>query len=238
MALSQHAVDCANDTIELLDLGLRPYAEVWSIQRERQRALIDGKGEEALIVCEHHPVITLGRSTKADSLLVARESLAANGVELFEVERGGDATFHAPGQIVAYPLIDLSRRKRDVGWYMRRLERVILETLAEFGIEGLIIQGKTGVWTTPKGNDIQCSPYKVASLGVRISRWCTLHGLSLNVTDCSWGFSFINPCGFKDIKITSMREAAASQAIEVAEVKASLIENFVRLFEIKTGDRS
>jgi lipoyl(octanoyl) transferase len=225
--------------LEIIDLGLRPYAEVWELQRSRHRALIDGQGGEVLFLCRHHPVITFGRSTAPESLLVSREKLSELGIELFEIERGGDATFHGPGQLVMYPIINLALRRRDVAWYMRGLEETVIRMMAEFNVQGTRITGKTGVWTTPGNNDIESSPRKIASLGVRLSRWCSLHGLSLNVLDCSGGFSLINPCGFNDIRVTSIEEELASQSCNqpkpapgLSLIQDSLIRHFNDIFDL------
>lgn len=195
------------------DLGLRPYEEVWDLQKQTQHALIAGTGPEAIFLCQHPPTITLGKSAKRTHILVDESVLAAHGVSLFEVERGGDVTFHGPGQAVAYPIVDLRRRRKDVDWYMRLLEQAIIDTCREFGVDGARIAGKTGVWVLDRKGQ---APRKIASLGVRISRWCTLHGVALNVgsepqqLSLEQGFSFINPCGLGTVQITSVAQESAS----------------------------
>ncbi len=221
------------------NLGRRPYAEVWELQRETQQALIARRGPETLLVCEHPPTITLGKSSKAEHVLASPETLSKNRIEVFNVERGGDVTYHGPGQVVVYPIVDLRLRKRDVDWYMRLLEQAAIETLATFGVVGTRIKGKTGVWVLdPDG----FSPRKIASLGVRISRWCTMHGLALNLgsvpgeISLEEGFSYINPCGLGDVQITSLcAETPASTVAPEAllePVAEALAQSLIGLLEI------
>lgn len=191
--------------LQIVNLGRITYQKAWDIQRSLQRSLIDGTGQQTLLLCEHDPVITVGRSAKAINLLVSEEALKSRGVELYHTERGGDFTYHGPGQLVGYPILNLNNLKRDVGWYMRTLEEVIIQTLQAFKVPSGRVQGRTGVWTEHPDDGSFSRQRKIASIGVRISRWCTLHGFGLNVLDCTDGFSLINPCGFTDIKMTSMK---------------------------------
>ena len=206
---------------------------------------MQGESEETLILCEHDPVITIGRSAKAGNLLASPEDLAKLGIEAIEIERGGDITYHGPGQLVAYPLLNLNNHRRDVGWYLRLLEDVVIDTLQAFGITGLRYPGRTGVWTQVPENAInfellersaqrssQGRPRKIASIGVRLSRWCTLHGLALNVHDCRVGFQCINPCGFTDIDVTSMAEERPSERFAVATVADVLRDRFQERFSL------
>ncbi len=227
--------------LQISRLGLVPYKETWDLQKTLQRALIDGTGEDTLLLCEHPPTITLGRSTATDSLIASKEELEQLGVELYEIERGGDITYHGPGQLVAYPIIDLRRKKTDVGWYMRALEEIILKTLQHFEIIGNQISGKTGVWTLSAENDKKNAPRKLASIGIRLSRWCTLHGLSLNVRDCSSGFGLIHPCGFHDVAMTSMEGELALlhgkedqyPSLKMTEVQEALIDAFCDILKYR-----
>lgn len=229
--------------LKVIRLGRRPYREVWELQRSIQQALMRGEGEETLILCEHDPVITIGRSAKAGNLIASPESLAKLGIEVIEIERGGDITYHGPGQLVAYPLLNLNNHRRDVGWYLRLLEDVVIDTLQAFGITGLRYPGRTGVWTQVPENVInfpllevsaprspEGRPRKIASIGVRLSRWCTLHGLALNVHDCRVGFQCIHPCGFTDIDVTSMAEEQPSERFEVKAVAEVLCLRFQERF--------
>jgi lipoate-protein ligase B len=190
-------------------LGRIPYQEAWDLQRELQRQVIALEAPEHLFLCEHPPTITIGRSSGEGHILVGTEQLAALGVQTFEIERGGDVTYHGPGQLVGYPILDLRKRRRDVGWYMRQLEEVLIRLLLELGLEGSRLPGKTGVWLSEDARIPH--PRKLASLGVRISRWVTMHGFALNVgsvpeeLSLERGFSLINPCGLGDVEMSSVQ---------------------------------
>jgi lipoyl(octanoyl) transferase len=179
------------------------YADALALQRAAARDRIDGTlAEDLLLLLEHPPVITLGRSANASHLLAPADVLAARGVEVFEVERGGDVTFHGPGQLVGYPIIDLGRHRQDLHWYLRQLEEALIRTLAEFGVAAERRPALTGVWTGGR---------KIASIGVHARNWVTWHGFALNVTtDLAW-FDSIVPCGIPDVEMTSLqRELGAS----------------------------
>jgi lipoyl(octanoyl) transferase len=213
--------------LRVLRIGRSSYRETWDLQKKLQRDLLRHEGHDTLILCEHEPVITQGRSAKNSNVRASSEALARRGIEVIPIERGGDVTYHGPGQLVAYPILDLNRKRRDVGWYMRGLEEVILRCLANYGINATRIAGKTGVWLKSHG----ARDRKIASLGVRISRWCTLHGLALNVRPCTEGFSLINPCGFTDIAVTSMAEELPPNAVPALdEVAEALLQNFLECF--------
>jgi lipoyl(octanoyl) transferase len=242
-----HNAGVTTRTLKVLKLGRRPYREVWELQRSVQHALMRGEGEDTLVLCEHAPVITIGRSAKAGNLIASPEHLAKLGIEAIEIERGGDITYHGPGQLVAYPLLDLNYHRRDVGWYLRTLEDVVIDTLQTSGITGLRYPGRTGVWTQVPENAINFGildepgrlpvggrAKKIASIGVRLSRWCTLHGLALNVLECRSGFQCINPCGFTDIDVTSMAEERPSGRFEVAAVAEVLRDRFKDRFSFTT----
>jgi len=210
----------SENSIQVRRLGLKEYSEVWKLQKELQQALIHKTGGDVLILCEHLPAITLGKSARRENLLAAQKDLEDQGVELFEIERGGDITYHGPGQLIAYPILDLHKRKTDVGWYMRTLEEAVIRTLNGCGIKGLRVPGRTGVWIN--------ETTKIASLGVRISRWCTMHGLALNVKDCSRGFALINPCGFKNIQVSWM-EKECGRSLNMDEVQNLLETSLLEL---------
>ncbi len=178
------------------DLGRRGYAEVLELQRDLCRRRISGEiPDDILLLVEHEPVITLGRGTKATSLPVAPAELERRGVEIFEVERGGDVTFHGPGQLVGYPIIDLRQHREDLHWYLRRLEAGLIAGLGALGIEAGQNPGLTGVWTGGR---------KLASIGIHVKQWVTFHGFALNVsTDLSY-FDLIVPCGIPDVMMTSV----------------------------------
>ena len=181
------------DQIIIHDLGQRPYQEVWDYQKEIQAKRIAGEIEDTFLMVEHEPVYTLGKNANENHLLQSR----AQSVDVFNIERGGDITFHGPGQLVGYPILDLSNYKKSISWYMRTLEQIIIDTVSEFGIEAKRIEGLAGVWV---GDE------KIAALGVRIRRWVTMHGFSINVNTDLTFYDGIIPCGIFDHGITSMEQ--------------------------------
>ena len=181
------------DQIIIQDLGQRPYQEVWAYQKEIQAKRIAGEIEDTFLMVEHEPVYTLGKNANENHLLQSRDQ----SVDVFNIERGGDITFHGPGQLVGYPILDLSNYKKSISWYMRTLEQIIIDTVSEFGIEAKRIEGLTGVWV---GDE------KIAALGVRIRRWVTMHGFSINVNTDLTFYDGIIPCGIFDHGITSMEQ--------------------------------
>ena len=181
------------DQIIIQDLGQRPYQEVWAYQKEIQAKRIAGEIEDTFLMVEHEPVYTLGKNANENHLLQSRDQ----SVDVFNIERGGDITFHGPGQLVGYPILDLSNYKKSISWYMRILEQIIIDTVSEFGIEAKRIEGLTGVWV---GDE------KIAALGVRIRRWVTMHGFSINVNTDLTFYDGIIPCGIFDHGITSMEQ--------------------------------
>ena len=181
------------DQIIIQDLGQRPYQEVWAYQKKIQSKRIAGEIEDTLLMVEHEPVYTLGKNANENHLLQSRDQ----SVDVFNIERGGDITFHGPGQLVGYPILDLSHYKKSISWYMRTLEQIIIDTVSEFGIEAKRIKGLTGVWV---GDE------KIAALGVRIRRWVTMHGFSINVNTDLTFYDGIIPCGIFDHGITSMEQ--------------------------------
>jgi lipoate-protein ligase B len=185
-------------------LGLVPYADALELQRAAAHARLDGRiDEDLLILLEHPPVVTTGRSTQAGNLLLGKDALAARGIELFDVERGGDVTFHGPGQLVGYPIIDLSRHKQDLHWYLRQVEQVLIDALAAFEIRAERNPGKTGVWTNRR---------KIASIGVHARQWVTWHGFALNVTTDLSYFDVMVPCGIADVTMTSIERELLERA--------------------------
>jgi lipoate-protein ligase B len=185
--------------LRITHLGLRPYGEVLELQRAAALARIAGEiPEDLLILVEHPPVVTLGRASRDPAHLVATPALlASRGVELFEVERGGDVTFHGPGQLVGYPILDLSRHREDLHWYLRQVEEVIIRSLVAFGIDAGRHAGLTGVWTDGR---------KIASIGVHARQWVTWHGFALNVTTDLSYFDLMVPCGIPGVTMTSVEQ--------------------------------
>jgi lipoyl(octanoyl) transferase len=204
---------------ELHDLGRMGYAEAFELQQclveKRKQGLI----ADQLLIVEHPHVITLGRSARMEHLLASEDVLRRAGVSLHHTDRGGDITYHGPGQIVGYPILDLREWKRDVAAYVRAVEQALIDTLAEFGISGGRIAGLTGVWVDGK---------KVAAIGVHISRWITSHGFALNfTTDLSY-FQYIVPCGLRR-PVTSMAELGCEAGRE--QVVSALARCFSGIFD-------
>jgi len=205
-------------------LGMMPYAQALDYQRQVARDRISGAiAEDVLLLVEHPPVVTMGRSAKERNLLASPELLAARGVELFEVERGGDVTFHGPGQLVGYPIIDLKRHKRDLHWYLRQVEEALIRSLGALGLVCERNEGYTGVWTQGR---------KIASIGVHARDWVTWHGFALNVTTDLDYFGLIVPCGIQAVTMTSVeRELGASRGLG-AITEEAVIDAFGSVFAL------
>lgn len=210
---------------ELRDLGLLGYAEALAIQKDLVDKRKHGLIPDQLLIVEHPHVITTGRNGHAENLLASEDILRRAGIAFHPTDRGGDITYHGPGQIVGYPIFDLREWKRDVVAYVRGIEQVIIDALAEFGIEAGRMEGCTGVWVNGK---------KVAAIGVHISRWVTSHGFALNhTTDLSY-FQYIVPCGLTK-PVTSLRDLGSRASR--AEVIATLARNFGRHFQVELLSR-
>jgi lipoyl(octanoyl) transferase len=206
---------------ELRDLSRLGYAEALSLQKDLVERRKLGLIPDQLLIVEHPHVITLGRNGHAENLLASEEILRRAGIAFHPTDRGGDITYHGPGQIVGYPIVDLREWKRDVVAYVRAIEQVLIDALAELGLEAGRVGGCTGVWVQGK---------KVAAIGVHISRWVTCHGFALNhTTDLSY-FQYIVPCGLAK-PVTSMRELGSSASR--AEVTAALGRNFAKHFQVE-----
>lgn len=221
-------MNAAVGNLVIKKIGLVPYGEAWDLQKKLQRELIDNSGQQTLIGCEHPAAITFGNNAKSENLLADEETLKGSGIDIYRTERGGEVTCHSPGQIVLYPIIDLNLHKRDVNWYMRSLEEVVIGTLKVYDIQGSQVPGRTGVWIVNKNP--QNSLMKIASIGIRISRWRTMHGLALNVENCLDIFKYVNPCGYKDVIMTEMRELSKI-ILDKNEVMNNLIKEFCRVFK-------
>lgn len=204
-----------------LDEGPVPYAEIWGLQREALRARQNGVVPDLLLLLEHQPVVTIGRSGDRAHVLVPREALAARGIEWHEIERGGSATYHGPGQLVGYPLIDLRLLDEDVGRFVRTLEATVIDTLRDFGIDAGREPGYPGVWA---------GGAKIAALGVAIKRRVTMHGFALNVNTPLDAFDIINPCGLNR-PVTSMA-AVLRHPVVLAEVRRAYAAHFAKAFGI------
>src|ERR1700682_1488640 len=207
-----------------VDLGLIGYAEAWELQKRVVAARKAGAIADILLFCEHPHVITLGRSGKRENLLASEHVLRQKGVEFHASDRGGDITYHGPGQIVGYPILNLGAIRRDVVWYVRMLEEAMIRATAEFGIAAERVAGKTGIWVRA-GNFEE----KLAAIGVRISRWVTTHGFAYNVATDLRNFELIVPCGIADRKATSL-EKLLSRGVTISEVQPHLAKHFCELF--------
>ncbi len=211
---------------EVRRLGRVDYADGLALQQTLVEQRKRGEIGDQLLLLEHPDVITLGVKTRSDRshVLESPEGLAAKGVELFETGRGGDVTFHGPGQLVGYPIVDLNPDRRDVHRYVRDLEETLIRAVAEFGIEARRVAGLTGIWAGPTGGES-----KLAAIGVRISRWVTSHGFALNVTTDLSRFGLIVPCGISDRGVTSM-ERLLGRAPAMAEVEDAVVRAFASVF--------
>jgi lipoyl(octanoyl) transferase len=215
----------------VVDLGTVPYSAALELQRDLARRRITGEvAEDVLLLVEHPPVVTLGRTAKNANLLASPEFLNARGVELFEVERGGDITFHGPGQLVGYPIIDLKRHRKDLHWYLRQVEQALIDAIAEFDLSGGRVEKYTGVWV---GTNEVSRPRKLASIGVHARDWVTWHGFALNVnTDLSY-FDLIVPCGISDVTMTSVARELDRGSVDMREVRDAVVRAFGNVFLLK-----
>ena len=201
-----------------------PYGEALDLQRSIARDRISGAiSQDVLLLVEHPPVVTLGRSSKEKNLTASPEFLQTHGVELFEVERGGDVTFHGPGQLVGYPIVDLKRHRQDLHWYLRRIEEALINTLADYEIPGERNTSYTGVWTRGK---------KIASIGVHARDWVTWHGLALNVTTDLSFFDLIVPCGISGVVMTSIARELGADDVSAQDVRDRVTAKFADAFDL------
>jgi lipoyl(octanoyl) transferase len=206
----------------LMNLGRVPYGEAWELQRSLAAAISQGAMPETVILLEHPPVVTLGRRTAEDELHVPEGS----AVEIVETDRGGKSTYHGPGQLVAYPILDLKRHGKDVKRYVRDLEQALIDTLAAFELAGARIEGLTGVW-------LESPPRKIASIGVHISRWITTHGYALNVDlDPAPFTDWITACGLEDAMFTTI-EREARRTVTVDEVRPLAAAALGEVFDLE-----
>ena len=207
--------------MQVLDLGTRGYKEVWDLQKEIHQHRIENRIANTLLLVEHDPVITMGKSGKQSNVLFPVDFLREKGVQYYEIERGGDVTYHGPGQLVGYPIFNVRDGLAGIKPFIKGIEEAIISTLLDFGIKGYRKEKMIGVWTD-KG--------KVCSIGVAVKRWVSFHGFALNVnTDLSY-FDLIVPCGLKNIEMTSMQQILG-QEVPMGEVKTSTVRNFGRVFK-------
>ncbi|WP_104735716.1 lipoyl(octanoyl) transferase LipB [Hanstruepera ponticola] len=227
-------------TVTIQELGLKDYKETWDYQESLFKAIVDTKiknRREAanlqtpnyFLFVEHPHVYTLGKSGDMSNLLVDEKQLAEKGATFYKVNRGGDITYHGPGQIVGYPILDLDNFFTDIHKYLRFLEEMIILTLAEYGLKAERSPGETGVWLdvgTPFAR-------KICAMGVRASRWVTMHGFALNVNADLGYFDNMIPCGIRGKAVTSLNVELGKQTVDEAEVKEKLLKHFANLFEAK-----
>jgi len=226
----------------IVDLGLIAYAEAWELQQRVVAARKAGAIEDVLLLCEHPHVITLGRSGNRANLLASESVLRQKGVEFFETSRGGDITYHGPGQIVGYPILNLGAIRRDVVWYVRALEEAMIRATADLGIAARREPGKTGIWVqadevadrTKKDSSLALGmadrqAEKLAAIGVHISRWVTSHGFAYNVATDLRYFELIVPCGIADRKATSL-EKLLGRRVSLEEIRPLLVKQVCEVF--------
>jgi lipoyl(octanoyl) transferase len=245
-ALPEHA----QRAIEVQRLGLVPYVPTWDLQEQlladtlaikaaNRQAEAAGQVPQPtpnhLLFCQHPPTYTLGKSGKPEHLLLDEAGLSAHGATFHRINRGGDITFHGPGQLVAYPLLDLENFRPDIHWYLRALEEAVIQTLASYGLQAGRITGLTGVWLD--WQEGAANPRKICAMGVRCSRWVTLHGLALNVnTDLSY-FGYIVPCGITDKAVTSL-QVELGYTVPVEEVQERLLAALLTQFDATLASTS
>lgn len=212
--------------LEVRRLGRIPYGEALTVQEELVRLRRNGEVPDQLLLLEHPPVVTMGTSSQESHLLLSEAERARKGIELFQAGRGGDVTYHGPGQLVGYPIISLTPDRKDLHQYLRDLEEVLIKTLDSFGIQARREEGYTGVWAEEG---------KLAAIGVRVSSgWITSHGFALNVNPDLDHFSAIVPCGIHDRSVASMVEVLG-RPVELDEVVIPLIESFEKVFSRQSG---
>ncbi len=222
----------ANKTCWVVDLNLAPYARACELQQRVVAARKAGAVPDVLLLCEHPHVITLGRNGKREHLRVSEPLLLERGVEFHSTDRGGDITYHGPGQLVGYPILDLASIRRDVAWYVRQLEEAMIRATAEFGIAAGRKSGLTGVWVdTPAG------PEKLAAIGVHLSRWVTSHGFAYNLSTDLRYFDWIVPCGIPDKRATSL-EKLLGRSVSREEAAPRIVSHFAEVFSFEMSDVS
>jgi lipoyl(octanoyl) transferase len=223
------------------DLGVRSYQPTWDYQEQRLKEAVALKteartaGKEAseastqhrFLLVEHPPVFTLGKNGNRSNVLVSDEQLKVLGIEYYHINRGGDITYHGLQQVVGYPIIDLDKFKPDLGWYLRSLEEVIIQVLAEYGLKGERSAGETGVWLDPQDPFVA---RKICAMGIKCSRWITMHGFALNVNTDLSHFEFIVPCGIQGKTVTSL-EKELGRKVDYEAVKQKIKKHFEAIFD-------
>jgi len=206
--------------LTVIQLGRATYEPVLNIQKNQHRERVEGNPPDRLLFVEHEPVYTLGKAANPDHIVASDRYLRDEGIDVVEVERGGDVTYHGPGQVVGYPVLDLREHRRSVSWYMRSLEETIIRTLTTFGIESTREEGRPGVWVDRE---------KICAVGVRIARWVTYHGFALNVDPEMEHFEGIVPCGISDAGVMSMSDLI-TPVPDPPEIREELTSSFQDVF--------
>lgn len=205
--------------LEIVDLGVCNYGTTWELQKRFHERRIAGEIPDTLILVEHPDVYTLGKNADATHLIASQDYLKSKSIEIFHVDRGGDITYHGPGQLVGYPIFNLKEHRESISWYVNAVEEVLIQTLNDFGISSNRINGLTGIWINDK---------KIAAIGMRVSRWVTMHGFALNIsTDLSL-FSGIIPCGISIKGVTRIIDINPTVTIE--QVKTKVVDHFKDIF--------
>ena len=215
-----------------VDVGFIGYAEAWALQKRLVAARKANAIEDVLLLCEHPHVITQGRNGKRENLLASEHVLRQKGVEFHTTDRGGDITYHGPGQIVGYPILNLGAIRRDVVWYVRMLEEAMIQATAELGVAAKRVEGKTGIWVSFENTE-----EKLAAIGVHISRWVTSHGFAYNVSTDLRNFDLIVPCGIADRKATSL-EKLLGRNVEEKEVAPRIAKHLGELLGLEMKESS
>jgi lipoyl(octanoyl) transferase len=212
----------------LVNAGCLEYQKAWDLQRQVNRARLVGEIADTLILTEHPHTFTLGKTGEENNLVTEESALQQRGIKVYRIDRGGDITYHGPGQIIGYPILDLKQYYLDVHRYLRELEEVLIAMLSEYGLSGKRFEGFTGVWVNGA---------KVSAIGIKVSRWVTMHGFALNVnTDLSY-FGNIVPCGIPDKPVTSMQKLLGYE-VDCAEVQEIIVEKFQDIFSIELAEQS
>jgi len=212
---------------EVFNLGLIDYKTAWDFQKETFLNVKNAKLDAGLILCRHYPVITLGRLTKRDNILIPEGELKNKGLSVYSIERGGDVTYHGPGQVTVYPVFNLQHFKKDIHWFLRKLEDAAINLLAGMGIQSQRSDGFSGVWVQNK---------KIASVGIAIKNWINIHGLSINVSRHDLhNFNFIRPCGM-DIQMTCV-EKILDRPVDISRIEKSVIDSIIGTFSIEEAAR-
>lgn len=213
--------------MNVIDLGQKDYKEVWDLQKIIHQKRVEKEIADTLLLVEHNPVITMGKSGKQNNLLIPFKLLEEKGIAYYQIERGGDVTYHGLGQVVGYPIINIKEGLIGIRPFIEKLENVIIATLVEFGIKGEKKEKMIGVWTETG---------KICSIGVAVKRWVSFHGFAFNVNTNLKHFDLIVPCGLKDVTMTSMQKIL-NKEISLDRVKKSIIKNFGVLFKKKLEER-